>query len=61
MGIAITFGLIVMSVIYALGDKSGAHMNPVVTIAFAVNRVYSARLVLPYLLSQFTGAVAASL
>ena len=36
VGIAITFGLIVMSMIYSIGDISGAHMNPAVTLAFAM-------------------------
>jgi aquaporin NIP len=36
VGIAFNFGFIVMSMIYALGDISGAHMNPAVTIAFAL-------------------------
>jgi aquaporin NIP len=36
IGIAITFGLIVMAMIYALGEVSGAHLNPAVSIAFAL-------------------------
>jgi aquaporin Z len=36
LGIALTFGLIVMGMIYALGNISGAHLNPAVTIAFAI-------------------------
>ena len=59
-GIAITFGLIVMSMIYALGDKSGAHLNPAVTLAFAVNKSFSRKEILPYIISQFTGAISAS-
>ena len=60
-GIAITFGLIVMSMIYALGDKSGAHLNPAVTLSFAVNKSFPVKEIVPYLVSQFTGAIVASL
>ncbi len=35
-GIAITFGLIVMAMIYSLGNISGAHFNPAITIAFTI-------------------------
>lgn len=59
-GIAITFGLVVMTMIYALGDKSGAHFNPAVTIAFAVNKSFPAKQIAPYILSQLTGALLAS-
>lgn len=60
-GVAITFGLIVMAMIYALGDISGAHMNPAVTIAFTIARRFQARQVLPYLISQLSGALLASI
>src|ERR1700709_1039027 len=60
-GISITFGLIVMAMIYALGDKSGAHLNPAVTLAFAVNKSFSTKEIIPYLVSQFTGAISASI
>lgn len=60
VGIAITFGLIVMAMIYALGEKSGAHLNPAVTIAFAVNGNFSSRQVAPYIISQLAGAFLAS-
>lgn len=59
-GIAITFGLIVMAMIYAIGNISGAHMNPAVTIAFALNRTFRNKDVFPYILSQVAGAVVAS-
>ena len=38
VGIALTFGLIVLAMIYTLGDISGAHINPAVTIVFWVAR-----------------------
>ncbi|HEV8513793.1 MAG TPA: MIP family channel protein [Cyclobacteriaceae bacterium] len=60
VGIAITFGLIVMAMIYALGPISGAHLNPAVTIAFATAKSFSVKEVLPYLLSQIAGAFLAS-
>lgn len=60
VGIAITFGLIVMSMIYAIGDISGAHINPAVTIAFAYADRFDRNQVFPYLLSQSLGALLAS-
>ena len=59
-GIAITFGLIVMSMIYALGNISGCHINPAVTIAFTIAKRFPAKEVLPYLISQLAGAFLAS-
>ena len=59
-GIAITFGLIVMSMIYALGNISGAHLNPAVSIAFALARRFSIKDLLPYIISQISGALLAS-
>ena len=59
-GIAITFGLVVMALIYALGDVSGAHFNPAVTIAFAVAKKFPTAQVLPYIAAQCVGAIAAS-
>lgn len=60
IGVAITFGFIVMSMIYALGDISGAHMNPAVTIAFTIAKRFQLKQVLPYVISQLTGALLAS-
>ena len=60
-GIAITFGLIVMAMIYALGNISGAHLNPAVSIAFAVAKRFSLKQLTPYIMSQLIGAIAASL
>lgn len=60
IGIAITFGLIVVSMIYALGDVSGAHLNPAVTLALWIAKVFPAKEILPYVLSQTIGAFLAS-
>lgn len=60
VGIALTFGLVVLAMIYAVGDISGAHLNPAVTTAFWLSGRLPARSVLPYLASQCLGALAAS-
>ena len=61
VGIAMTFGLIVMCMIYAFGNISGAHLNPAVSIAFTIARKFPVKQLLPYIVSQLAGAVAASL
>jgi aquaporin NIP len=61
VGIAITFGLIILAMIYALGDISGAHMNPAVTIAFAVAKRLNVKETLPYIISQVIGGFLASI
>ena len=60
VGIALTFGLIVLAMVYTLGDISGAHINPAVTISFFVARRFPGRNVLPYIISQCAGAIGAS-
>lgn len=61
VGIALTFGLVVMALIYALGDISGAHFNPAVTFGFWAHGRFAGRTVLPYMAAQCAGAIAASL
>jgi aquaporin Z len=61
VGIALTFGLVVLAMIYAVGDVSGAHLNPAVTLGFFTARRFEARSVLPYIGSQCLGAILASL
>jgi aquaporin Z len=51
VGVAITFGLIVMAMIYALGNISGAHLNPAVTIAFTLAKKFEVKQVAPYIIS----------
>jgi len=60
-GVAITFGLIVMSMIYALGTISGAHLNPAVSIAFTIARRFSLKWLPGYIISQLIGGLFASL
>src|SRR5262249_16163429 len=60
-GIAATFGLIIMVMIYATGHISGAHFNPGVTLAFALARHSTSRDVLPYRAAQFRAAILAAL
>ncbi len=59
-GIALTFGLIVVAMIYAFGDVSGAHFNPAVTTAFAVARRLPWGQVPGYVTAQILGALVAS-
>ena len=61
VGIGITWGLIVMAMIYAFGEISGAHFNPAVSIAFAYAKKFSWKEVPKYIFFQLTGAFAASL
>jgi len=60
VGVALTFGLIVLAMIYTVGDISGAHLNPAVTGAFWLSGRFSGQQVLPYVLAQCFGAIAAS-
>lgn len=61
VGVATTFGLIVMAMIYTFGGTSGAHINPAVTIAFWASGRFSLSKVPPYIVAQLIGAFLASL
>lgn len=61
VGVSITFGFIVMAMIYSLGSISGAHLNPAVSIAFTVAKRFPVKELLPYIISQVAGAIIASL
>lgn len=60
-GIALTFGLVVMSLIYAFGEISGAHFNPAVTIAFTYAKKFPLKEAPKYLLAQCLGAIIAAI
>jgi aquaporin NIP len=60
VGVAITFGLVIMAMIYAVGHISGAHFNAAVTFAFALTRHFPWRRAAGYWLAQFVGAVSAA-
>lgn len=60
VGIALTFGLIVLAMIYSIGSVSGCHLNPAVTLGFLAAGRFGCGGVLPYILAQFVGAILAS-
>jgi len=61
IGVAISFGLVIMVMVYAVGHVSGAHFNPAVTFAFALTRHFPWRRVWLYWGAQATGAILAAL
>lgn len=60
VGVALTFGLIVLALIYALGEVSGAHFNPAVSLGFWLAGRFPSERVLPYVGCQCAGAFLAS-
>ncbi len=60
VGVAITFGLVIMAMIYAVGHVSGAHFNPAVTFSFALARHFPRRRLVPYWGAQLLGALLAA-
>ncbi len=60
LGVALTFGLVIMAMIYAVGHVSGAHFNPAVTFAFALTRHFPWPRALLYWAAQSAGAIAAA-
>lgn len=60
IGISFVFGAVVTALIYGIGHLSGAHFNPAVTLAFWTSGFFPKRRVLPYILAQLLGAIAAS-
>lgn len=60
VGVALAFGLVIMAMVYATGHLSGAHLNPAVTVAFALSRHFPGGEALAYVAAQLTGAIAAA-
>lgn len=59
IAIPIIFGLTIITMIYAVGHISGAHFNPVVTLAFSMANHFPAKEILPYCLAQIAGGTLA--
>lgn len=60
VGVSLVFGLVIMAMVYATGHLSGAHLNPAVTLAFALTRHFPRRETFAYIVSQLLGALAAA-
>lgn len=60
VGISLTFGLVVLALVYSLGDISGAHVNPAVSLGFALAGRFPWKQTVPYIFSQCAGALLAS-
>jgi aquaporin Z len=61
LGVALAFGLTVLTGVYALGPISGGHFNPAVTVGLLVGGRFPASRVIPYIIAQVVGAIVASL
>lgn len=61
VGVSFTFGLIIMCMVYSVGHISGAHFNPAVTIAFVAIKRFPPLQAIPYILSQLSGGLLASM
>ncbi|RDU97429.1 aquaporin Z [Trinickia dinghuensis] len=61
VGVSLAFGLSVLTMVYAIGPVSGAHLNPAVTIGLTVAGRFQNKHVVPYVVAQTIGATAASL
>jgi aquaporin Z len=57
LGVALAFGLTVLTMAYAIGHVSGCHLNPAVTVGLTVGGRFPRELVLPYVVAQVVGAI----
>jgi len=60
LGIALAFGLTVLSMAYAIGHISGCHLNPAVSVGLWIGKRFPASDLIPYIVAQVFGAIAAS-
>jgi aquaporin Z len=60
LGVALAFGLSVVTMAYAIGHISGCHLNPAVTVGLAAGGRFPAGQILPYIVAQVVGAVIAA-
>jgi aquaporin Z len=60
LGVALAFGLTVVTMAYAIGHVSGCHLNPAITFGLAIGGRHPAREVLPYWIAQVLGGIAAA-
>jgi len=61
VGVALVWGLTVLAMVYAIGDASGCHLNPAVTLGFAADGRFPPGEIAPYAMSQCLGAILGSL
>jgi len=59
LGVALAFGLTVLTMAYAIGHSSGCHLNPAVTVGLAAGGRFPTDEILPYIVSQVIGAIVA--
>ena len=60
LGVALAFGLTVLTMAFAIGHISGCHLNPAVTIGLVAGKRFPASEILPYVAAQVAGAIAAA-
>jgi len=60
VGVSLAFGLTVLTIVYALGHISGAHLNPAVSVGLWISGRFNARELIPYIIAQVLGGIAAA-
>lgn len=58
LGVALAFGLTVMTMAFAIGHISGCHLNPAVSVGLLIGKRFSAAELVPYMLAQVSGGIA---